>query len=115
MRGGNKVWIRTATDVQDVWSFVHDCESVSLWCHGVPTSASKSKRQKEFSSESDSDSDDSKYRKRRKKKKRKRSAFEEKVNRVEELVTKLRQKHGSRYNTIQYRIWAEVADVGSHE
>ena len=69
MRGGNKVWIRTATDVQDVRSFVHGCESVSLWCHGVPTSSSKSKRQKEFSSESDSDSDDSKYRKRRKKKK----------------------------------------------
>ena len=37
------------------------------------------------------------------------------VNRVEELVTKLRQKHGSRYNTIQYRIWAEIADIGSHE
>ena len=62
-----------------------------------------------------SDSDDSKYRKRHKKKKRKRSAFEEKVKRVEELVTKLRQKHGSRYNTIQYRIWAGVTDVGSHE
>ena len=65
-KGGNKVWIRTATDVQDVWSFVHSCESVSLWCHGVPTSATKSKRQKDFSSESDSDSDDPKYRKRKK-------------------------------------------------
>ena len=104
-----------ATDVQDVWSFVRSNESVSLWCHGVSTSAAKGKRRKDFSSESDSDSDDSKYKKRCKKKKRKKSAFEEKVNRVEELVTKLRQKHGCRYNTIQYRIWAEVADVGSHE
>ena len=43
------------------------------------------------------------------------SAFEEKTNRVEELVPKLRQKYGSQYNTIQYRIWAEVANVGSHE
>ena len=114
-KSGNRVWIRTATDVEDIWSFVHRGESVSLWCHGVSTSAPKSKRQKDFSSESDGDSDDSKYRKRRKKKKRKKSAFEEKTNRVEELLTKLRQKHGSRYNTIQYRIWAEVADVGSHE
>ena len=29
-KGGNKVWIRTATDVQDVWSFVRSNESVSL-------------------------------------------------------------------------------------
>ena len=115
-KGGNKVWIRTATDVQDVWNFIRSNESVSLWCHGVSVSAPKGKRPKDFSSETDSDSDDSfKYKKRRKKKKRKKSAFEEKTNRVEELVTKLRQKHGSRYNTIQYRIWAEVTDVGSHE
>ena len=65
--GGNNVWKRTATDVQDVWNFVHGCESVYLWCHSVPTSASKSKRQKQFSSESDSD--DSKYKKRYKKRK----------------------------------------------
>ena len=115
-KGGNKVWIRTATDVQDVWSFIRSNESVSLWCHGVSASAPKGKRAKDFSSETDSDSDDSfKYKKRCKKKKRKKSAFEEKTNRVEELVTKLRQMHGSRYNTIQYRIWAEVTDVGSHE
>ena len=78
-----------ATDVQDV---------LSLWCHGVSTSNSKGKCGKDFSSESDSDSDDSlKYKKRCKKKKRKKSAFEEKTNQVEEFVTKLRQKHGSRY------------------
>ena len=29
-RGGNNVWISMATDVQDVWSFVHGCESVAL-------------------------------------------------------------------------------------
>ena len=93
-RGGNNVWISMATDVQDVWSFVHGCESVALWCHGVSTN-SKNKCQKDFSSESDSDSDDPKYKKERKKKKRKRSAFEEKADKVEWLVTKLRQKHGS--------------------
>jgi hypothetical protein len=54
-KGGNKVWIRTATDVQDVWSFIHRNESVSLWCHGVSASAPKGKRPKDFSSETDSD------------------------------------------------------------
>ena len=47
----------------------------------------------QISSETDSDSDDSfKYKKRCKKKKRKKSTFEEKTNRIEEFVTKLRQK-----------------------
>ena len=78
-KGGNKVWIRTATDVQDVWSYIRCNESVSLWYHGVSTSAPKGKRPKDFSSETDSDSDDSfKYKKRRKKK-RKKPAFEEKT------------------------------------
>lgn len=103
-KGGSKVWIRTATDVLDVWNFVSSNDSVSLWCHGVSSCSSRSKRQKDFSSDSDTDSEDLKYKKKRKKKKRKMSAFEEKTIRVEELVTRLRQKHGSQYSTIQYRI-----------
>ena len=35
IKGGNKVGIRVATDVQDVWSFVCSNESVSLWCQQV--------------------------------------------------------------------------------
>ena len=30
MKGGSKVWIRTATDVLGVWSFVRSNESVSV-------------------------------------------------------------------------------------
>ena len=112
-RSGTKVWIRTASDVQDVWRFIRNSEAVSLWCHGVPTPVGKS--QKDHSSDSDSDGDDPKYKKKRKRKRRKLTAFEEKNNRVEELVMRLRQKHGSRYSTIQYRIWAEVTDVGNYE
>ena len=81
-----------------------------LWCHGVSTHTAK--RRKDVSSESKSDSDNPKYKKKCKKRKRKLTTF---ANRVEELVSKLKEKHGSRYSTIQYPIWAEVADVGSHE
>jgi len=38
-----------------------------------------------------------------------------KNNRVEEVVTNLRQKHGTRYTTVQYRLWAEMVDVGTHK
>ena len=69
-KGGSKVWIRMASDVQDVWSFVHSNESVALWCHGIAaTGTTGGKRQKHFISESDSDSDDPKSKKKRKKKK----------------------------------------------
>ena len=63
MKGGSKVWIRTASDVSDVWGFVRNNECVSLLCHGVSSYASKSKRRKDFSSDSDTDSDDPKDKK----------------------------------------------------
>jgi len=50
------------------------------------------------------------------KKRRKRvSVLDAKNNRVEEVVTNLRQKHGTRYTTVQYRLWAEMVDVGTHK
>ena len=30
MKGGTKLWIRTASDIQDAWSFVHRGEHISL-------------------------------------------------------------------------------------
>ena len=43
-KGGTKVWIRTESDVQDVWTFVRCGDSVSLWCHGAhfPSTSKKS-------------------------------------------------------------------------
>ena len=40
-KGGNKVWIRTASDVQDVWSFVRGTTAVTLWCHGISTNVGR--------------------------------------------------------------------------
>ena len=112
MKGGTKVWIRTESDVQDVWSFVRCGDSVSLWCHGVHIPAASKKR---HFSESGSESDDSFAKKPKKKKKKRVSKLDEKNNRVEEVVTNLREKHGTQYTTIQYRLWAEMVDVGTHK
>lgn len=43
------------------------------------------------------------------------SLLDEKNNRIEEIVLSLREKHGDKYNTIQYRLWAEMIDVGTHK
>ena len=112
VKGGTKVWIRTESYVQDVWNFVHYGENVSLWCHGVHIASAS----KKHSSESGSDSDESLSRKPKKKKRKKKvSVLDAKNNRVEEVVTNLRQKHGTQYTTIQYRLWAEMLDVGTHK
>ena len=51
---------------------------------------------------------------RRKGAKKKLSSLEEKSNRVEGLIHTLKEKHGDEYTTIQYRLWAEMIDIGTH-
>ncbi len=111
MKGGTKLSIRTASDVQDVWMYVRNGDNVSLWCSGVHSLSQKDQ------SSSGSESEDTSFSRRKpKRKKRKRvSALDEKNKRVEEIVTNLRQKHGTQYTTIQYRLWGEMVDVGTHK
>ena len=66
MRSGTKVWIRSTSDIQDVWQFVKKNENITLWCHGISVNRS----------ESDSDSPIEKPK--RKKKKCKGSYLQEK-------------------------------------
>ena len=35
-------------------------------------------------------------------------------NRVEDIVCTLREKHGHHYTTIQYHLWTEMVDIGTH-
>ena len=34
VKSGTNLWIRTASDIQDVWKFVHGGDHISLWCYG---------------------------------------------------------------------------------
>jgi len=47
-------------------------------------------------------------------KKRKLSKYEQKLERVDELVDELKSKHGTTYTNIKYRVWAETIDAGHH-
>ncbi len=108
MKGGSKVWVRASSDIEDIWTFVSKGENITLWCNGISSATQKT----QLSSGSESD-DDSYSKKPRKKKKV--SALEEKNERVEEIVANLRQKHGTQFTSIQYRLWAEMVDVGTHK
>jgi hypothetical protein len=47
-------------------------------------------------------------------KKKKKTALEIKNERVEEIIKKLIGTHKDKYTKIQYRLWAEMLDVGTH-
>ena len=38
----------------------------------------------------------------------------QKTNRVEDIVCALQEKHGDHYTTIQYRLWVEMVEIGTH-
>lgn len=100
MRGSLKISIRTPADISDVWLRASKGESVVLWCEGTGYHAGN-------------DSDDETPSKRHKKR-RKASVLEEKNERIEDIVQSLRKKHDGRYTSIQYRLWAEMIDIGTH-
>ena len=99
MKGNMKVSIRTPADMSDVWQHVSSGENVIMWCEGVG-----------HCDGSDSEEEIHKRRKKRKKV----SALEEKNERIEEVVRSLRKKHNDQYTSIQYRLWSEMIDIGTH-
>ena len=106
--GSTKASIRTPVDVADVWTHLNWGDQIALWCEGV-------RRKTLHSAElSDSESDEETSKKRKRSKKKKLSALDKKTNRVEDIVCTLREKHGDHYTTIQYRLWVEMVDIGTH-
>ncbi len=80
-----------------------------LWCDGR-----QQKRAHQSSPGSDEDVPAGDVSKSKRSKKTKSFASEEKQERVETLKTKLRGKHGTAHTPIQYTLWAEMIDVGTH-
>ena len=75
-------------------------------------SKKRKKRSKLPASEGSSDSDNDQHSQTVKKKRK--TASEDKENRVDDTVDKLREKHGTSWSTIQYRVWAETIVGGRH-
>ena len=123
--GNKRVWIRNQKDIHDVIHLLKtkDNHSVTLWCMGqsatpaVPSTGSKRPRNATVLV-SDSDSDEEPPEKRQtsrsKQQKKKKSRQEEKLERVDDLIDELKEKHGTKYNAVQYRMWAETIDSGRH-
>ena len=97
-------------DLDEIWSKI--LRGVAC-CDGLaPQEKSKSVSKHLYYDGSDSDSENL-YPLSQKKKKT--SAIEEKNQRVQELIRSIQDKHGDKFTKIQYRLWAEMIDVGTHK
>ena len=72
-----------------------------LWCEGKDSS--KVRKRSDLDEE---DNRDDQIRPRSKKPKI--SAFEERNNQVLKIANQLKEKHGDKYNMVQYKFWAEI-------
>ena len=120
--GNKRVWIRNQSDIHDVHLLkTRDNHSVTLWCMGhsatptVPPTGSKRPRNSTvlISDDSDEETPEKQQTTRSKQRKRK-SRQEEKLERIDDLIDQLKEKHDTTYNAMQYRIWAETIDSGRH-
>ena len=118
--GNKRVWIKTQEDIHDVIHLLRtkDNHSVTLWCMGqstsVPATGSKHQRNNTVLTISDTDSDEEKPMTTKSKKRKKKTRQEEKLDRIDDLIDDLKLKHGTKYNAVQYRMWAETIDSGRH-
>ena len=118
LKGTTRVCIHSEDDLIEISHKIGRGEACALWCDGVVEGKSSSKPpvttvSQTWDSSYESDAEDSSKSTRRKKKKL--SALEEKNARIEEFIVQLKDKHKDSFNRIQYRLWAEMLDVGTHK
>ena len=110
-KGTTRIWVRTQSDLSELLRIIQSKSTTLLWCDGVDQQKRK-KRSQLPGSEGSSDSDNDQYGQTAKK--RRKTASEDKENRVDDTLNKLREKHGTNWSTIQYRVWAETIVGGRH-
>ena len=101
------VSIRSPQDVREIWNDVKRGVKHVLWCDGLKESntvPSKTRKRSKKKKDSESDSDEDVVETVTNKKK-KQSCKDEKL---EEVVTDLKELHGQQYIPMQYRIWGEM-------
>ena len=122
-RGNKRVNILGSDDMQDVRKLLRNKDSsgvssCTLWCMGLSAKKdvdSGKRTRDQTDSESDTDSDPGTRRPKRRKKSTKKSRHEEKLERIDNIIGKLKTKHGSEFTDIQYRVWAESFDTRYHQ
>ena len=108
LQGQTKVCMHSELDLKEVWRNLEKGNTCVLWCEGVGANA----RKKLAFSSSDSEEEVPNPRKRKKKAG---SALERKNERLQYFVRRLQGQHKDRFSKVQYRLWAEMLDVGTYK
>ena len=118
-QGSTVVGIRSRDDISEFWSCVKSSNKTNLWCDGLKVSAplvatnKRNLKMADINSDLDSDFDSETTSSTKKKKKKARISYEEEE--VQEVVDSLKQKHGSDFTVMQYRMWGEMVVGGNHK
>ena len=99
-----KLWINSLQDLCDTWSIIRKGGRLIYWCIGVG-SESDDTQKRGTSTSNGSMSHASKNRK---------TSTDDKAEQVAEIKAKLKGKHGSKKNELQYHLWSEVVASGMH-
>ena len=118
-QGNKRVWVRGREDLIEVQRLPKSNEkqcSVTLWCMGKAESQSMKRLKAAVSdSESEGETEVGESAKSKKKKVKKQSRYQEKTERIDDMVDQLKQKHATVYTVVQYRVWAETVEAGRHD
>ena len=112
-QGNRRVWVKGVEGLREVQQALQQSKDIVLWCMGKSESR---KRQCPVDEDSEAEADTGTEKKDKSKKKPdKRSRYEEKLDRIDDMVDKLKQNHMNTYTSIQYRVWAETLEAGRHD
>ena len=110
------VSIRSKQDLAEIWDQLQKGKNIVLWCDGMTLAKeTKENRKRPVPVFSDDEDDDDLFEKKKKKRKKKREDSAT-ADKVEEVIQKLKAKHGNTaYTQMQFRIWSEMIVGGLHQ
>ena len=103
-KGTKRIWVRSYCDFQELIQLLKTKSTTLVWCEGL-----SKKHKKKHEDLSGSDEEACKPRKKRK------SSNEDTLDRIDDIIDELREKHKHTYNNLQYRVWAETMVAGRHD
>lgn len=103
-RGSAKIWIKDSEDLDNMYKNYDkpDKQEIVIWCEGKSDVTESSTRKRRTADTSDSVE----------KPKSKRQAIQDEVD---DIFLELKESHGSQYTPAQYRLWANMVQVGTHD
>jgi hypothetical protein len=104
-KGKEKKWINNQDDCCDAVDVLKSQNKLTLWCTGV---IEKEKRKRDRSGSESDDNATNVTRNPKRSKQKHTSAIKAKEAERDSIVSELRERHGTTYSAVQYRLWAEM-------